>query len=228
MNLSGESRLPSVSPPRRPPCLGSDWALGNPSKPRVDERRVMIGGILSRQSWPAIAANKGRPAPYAGGWWQSELSSLTTSFSKPSGRMSTPSSLPPSLHWIEIDFPDVIELKEVRLADEKPNCKLDRIKLDLLERLMMIFLPRCAAGKTPAGKWCLACQYSDSLVAYTRCRLNSIRPSGRAGTIGCRQPFLASLRRSPNAGRDGPRARYSLAISRSPEATENIAREGCA
>jgi methyltransferase (TIGR00027 family) len=42
--------------------------------------------------------------------------------------------LPKSLHWIEVDFPHVIELKEARLTGEQPRCRLDRIKLDLTDR----------------------------------------------------------------------------------------------
>lgn len=33
-----------------------------------------------------------------------------------------------------MDYPNVIELKEDRLADEEPRCRLDRIKLDLTDR----------------------------------------------------------------------------------------------
>jgi methyltransferase (TIGR00027 family) len=43
-------------------------------------------------------------------------------------------ALPPSLHWIEVDYPHVIELKEARLVDERPSCRLDRIKLDLTDQ----------------------------------------------------------------------------------------------
>jgi methyltransferase (TIGR00027 family) len=39
--------------------------------------------------------------------------------------------LPPTLHWIEADFPKMIELKEKELAGEKPKCQLERAKLDL-------------------------------------------------------------------------------------------------
>ncbi len=42
--------------------------------------------------------------------------------------------LPDSLHWIEIDYPHIIELKETVLRDEKPRCRLERIKLDLADR----------------------------------------------------------------------------------------------
>jgi methyltransferase (TIGR00027 family) len=44
--------------------------------------------------------------------------------------------LPSSLRWIEVDFPHMIELKETRLADEKPGCRLERIKLDLTDRAL--------------------------------------------------------------------------------------------
>ena len=38
--------------------------------------------------------------------------------------------LPASLRWIEADQPQVIALKEQGLRDEKPRCRLERIKLD--------------------------------------------------------------------------------------------------
>src|ERR1700735_1524236 len=36
-----------------------------------------------------------------------------------------------TLHWIEVDFPEIISYKEEILADEKPKCQLERIALDL-------------------------------------------------------------------------------------------------
>ncbi|MGC2330467.1 MAG: SAM-dependent methyltransferase [Candidatus Acidiferrales bacterium] len=39
--------------------------------------------------------------------------------------------LPESLLWIEVDYPQVIEFKDERLAGEKPRCKLERVPLDL-------------------------------------------------------------------------------------------------
>jgi methyltransferase (TIGR00027 family) len=44
--------------------------------------------------------------------------------------------LPSSLRWIEVDFPHMIELKETRLAGEKPSCRLERISLDLTDRAL--------------------------------------------------------------------------------------------
>ncbi|MGH9562222.1 MAG: class I SAM-dependent methyltransferase, partial [Terracidiphilus sp.] len=39
--------------------------------------------------------------------------------------------LPESLAWVEADYPHMIELKEERLAKEKPRCRLERVKIDL-------------------------------------------------------------------------------------------------
>jgi len=39
--------------------------------------------------------------------------------------------LPPSLRWIEVDLPALIDYKEEILREETPRCSLDRIRLDL-------------------------------------------------------------------------------------------------
>jgi len=39
--------------------------------------------------------------------------------------------LPPTLQWVEVDFPEIISYKEETLANEKPKCRLERISLDL-------------------------------------------------------------------------------------------------
>jgi methyltransferase (TIGR00027 family) len=39
--------------------------------------------------------------------------------------------LPPSLQWVEVDLPAVIDYKEKILREEKPCCSLQRIRLDL-------------------------------------------------------------------------------------------------
>lgn len=41
--------------------------------------------------------------------------------------------LPASLHWIEVDYPQVIDWKADKLAGENPRCRLERIKLDLAD-----------------------------------------------------------------------------------------------
>jgi methyltransferase (TIGR00027 family) len=40
-------------------------------------------------------------------------------------------ALPSTLRWIEVDLPDILEYKERVLADAKPVCALERVRLDL-------------------------------------------------------------------------------------------------
>jgi methyltransferase (TIGR00027 family) len=39
--------------------------------------------------------------------------------------------LPPTLTWIEVDYPDVIAFKEAQLQGQSPRCRLERVGLDL-------------------------------------------------------------------------------------------------
>ena len=39
--------------------------------------------------------------------------------------------LPPSLEWMEVDLPEILAYKEGILANEKPRCVLERVRLDL-------------------------------------------------------------------------------------------------
>jgi len=39
--------------------------------------------------------------------------------------------LPSTLHWIEVDLPEIVSYKEQILADEKPRCHLERMSIDL-------------------------------------------------------------------------------------------------
>lgn len=39
--------------------------------------------------------------------------------------------LPAGLQWVEIDLPEILAYKEEILAEEKPSCRLERIRLDL-------------------------------------------------------------------------------------------------
>lgn len=41
--------------------------------------------------------------------------------------------LPPSLKWIEVDLPGMIDYKEGILGKEKPRCALERVRLDLAD-----------------------------------------------------------------------------------------------
>jgi len=42
-------------------------------------------------------------------------------------------ALPKTLRWIEVDYPHVIDLKQSRLSNETPRCRLEHIKLDLAD-----------------------------------------------------------------------------------------------
>ncbi len=41
--------------------------------------------------------------------------------------------LPPSLQWVEVDFPEIISYKEEILEGERPACNLERVALDLAD-----------------------------------------------------------------------------------------------
>jgi methyltransferase (TIGR00027 family) len=41
--------------------------------------------------------------------------------------------LPPQLHWVEVDLPDLVAYKQQVLANDVPKCKLERIALDLAD-----------------------------------------------------------------------------------------------
>ena len=41
--------------------------------------------------------------------------------------------LPPSLQWIEVDLPGILDYKEGILANEKPACRLERVRLNLAD-----------------------------------------------------------------------------------------------
>ncbi len=40
-------------------------------------------------------------------------------------------ALPEDFHWIEVDFPEIVEFKNRKLREQKPRCQLERIALDL-------------------------------------------------------------------------------------------------
>lgn len=49
-------------------------------------------------------------------------------------------SLPPSLSWVEVDFPEILEYKASFLSGEKPACRLSSIPRDLSDRKTRIEL----------------------------------------------------------------------------------------
>jgi methyltransferase (TIGR00027 family) len=44
--------------------------------------------------------------------------------------------LPETLRWVEVDFPAVIDVKNEHLAEERPNCRLERFAFDLTNRAL--------------------------------------------------------------------------------------------
>ncbi len=42
-------------------------------------------------------------------------------------------ALPPSLRWIEMDFPSLLSYKQEKLQNERPSCLLEHVALDLVE-----------------------------------------------------------------------------------------------
>lgn len=57
--------------------------------------------------------------------------------------------LPADLHWVEVDMPDMIDYKEEILRDERPRCRLTRIRQDLSDRpaRQALFTELAAASK---------------------------------------------------------------------------------
>ena len=43
-------------------------------------------------------------------------------------------SLPTRLRWIEVDFPNIVELKDAALQGHRPACQVERVGLNLLDR----------------------------------------------------------------------------------------------
>ncbi len=43
-------------------------------------------------------------------------------------------TLPPSLAWVEVDLPEILQYKTEKLAGETPACALERVPLDLRDR----------------------------------------------------------------------------------------------
>jgi methyltransferase (TIGR00027 family) len=39
--------------------------------------------------------------------------------------------LPTTLHWVEVDLPEILAYKDEILANEKPRCQLERVRVDL-------------------------------------------------------------------------------------------------
>jgi methyltransferase (TIGR00027 family) len=67
--------------------------------------------------------------------WAIERDGVDTVLNLAAGLDTRPFRLPllPSLHWIEVDFPDVIAYKREQLAREQPACALEQVGIDLTD-----------------------------------------------------------------------------------------------
>ena len=57
-------------------------------------------------------------------------------------------ALPASLQWVEVDHAQILDYKEEILAGEKPNCLLERVRLDLADVEARRLLFHSLAGKS--------------------------------------------------------------------------------
>jgi methyltransferase (TIGR00027 family) len=89
--------------------------------------------------------------------------------------------LPPDLQWVEIDFPNLVELKNTKLLEHKPVCRLERIGMDLSDRPSRnkIFARYGAASKNllviTEGFISYFSNYEISTLAADLCAVPSIR-----------------------------------------------------
>ncbi len=70
-------------------------------------------------------------------------------------------ALPASLQWVEVDLPEITEYKKGILRDEKPVCRLERVKLDLAD-----VAGRRALFAQLAGRARRALVVSEGLLVY--------------------------------------------------------------
>jgi methyltransferase (TIGR00027 family) len=69
--------------------------------------------------------------------------------------------LPGDLLWIEVDYPKIIELKEERLSDETPVCRLERIRGDVADSAT-----RRALFRTVSSKATKALVLTEGVIPY--------------------------------------------------------------
>jgi methyltransferase (TIGR00027 family) len=99
--------------------------------------------------------------------------------------------LPATLRWIEVDLPDILDYKEEVLADAKPRCALERVRVDLsnydARRGLFARIGREAANVLVASEGLLlylmpdeVCALGRDLAAQSTCRhwINDIASPG--------------------------------------------------
>jgi O-methyltransferase involved in polyketide biosynthesis len=103
--------------------------------------------------------------------------------------------LPPSLQWVEVDLPAMVDYKEGILRDEKPRCALQRVRMDLADVPSRRKLFQDVGGKAKS-----ALVLSEGLLAYlTRDEVSALgrdlasQPSFRDWAIDLCSPGLLKM-----------------------------------
>jgi methyltransferase (TIGR00027 family) len=80
--------------------------------------------------------------------------------------------LPPTLRWVEVDLPDILDYKEDTLGDAVPRCELERVRLDLTNedarRGLFARLGRTARQAAVLSEGLLVYLMPDSVAALAR------------------------------------------------------------
>jgi methyltransferase (TIGR00027 family) len=89
-------------------------------------------------------------------------------------------TLPASLQWIEVDLPDITDYKKEILRDAKPSCRLERVRLDLVDTNA-----RRALFERLATQSSKALVITEGLVLY----LSADEVGSLATDLAAQQPF---------------------------------------
>ncbi len=116
-------------------------------------------GLAGEHGIRIVDSSRARPSSAAGPSSSAPASSTPSSTRRSGGdrhhsqsrRGPRYTSVPPHprlLRWIEVDYPHVIELKNSRLADDKPTCQLTRVADLADDKRRQEFLQVTAAGSS--------------------------------------------------------------------------------
>lgn len=117
-------------------------------------------------------------------------------------------AVPPTLRWIEVDFPELIAYKEQVLAGEKPKCVLERVSMDLSDvaRRRALFAQIGASARR-------VLVISEGLLLYLSAEDNGVlatdlasQPSFRYWVFDIVSPGLLEMLRKQGGGSELERA----------------------
>ena len=99
-------------------------------------------------------------------------------------------ALPPSLRWIEVDLPDILDYKADVLASETPRCAIERVPIDLsnadARRGLFARLGRTASRTLILSEGLLIYLMADEVCALGRDL--AVQPAFRSGPPTSRRP----------------------------------------